>query len=43
MGEKFYFIFGEQPNTKVYVDEPIGYRSVPFVLKAMHGATQAAR
>lgn len=32
-GEKFYFIFGEQPNTKVFIDEPIGYRGVPFILQ----------
>jgi hypothetical protein len=33
MGEKFYFIFGEQPNTKRFIDEPIGYRGVPFILQ----------
>lgn len=31
--EKFFFIFGEQPQKKVYIDEPIGYRSVPFILQ----------
>lgn len=31
--EKFFFIFGEQPNKRVFVDEPIGYRSVPFILQ----------
>lgn len=32
-GEKFFFIFGENPNTRVYVDEPVGYRGVPFILQ----------
>ncbi len=31
--EKFYFIFGEQPNTKVFIDEPDGYTGVPFILQ----------
>jgi hypothetical protein len=31
--EKFFFIFGEQPQKKFYIDEPIGYRSVPFILQ----------
>jgi len=31
--EKFFFIFGENPNQRVFVDEPIGYFGVPFILQ----------
>lgn len=31
--EKFFFIFGESPQKRVFIDEPIGYRSVPFILQ----------
>lgn len=30
--EKFYFLFSEEPNKKVYIDEPINYRDVDFNL-----------
>lgn len=32
-GEKFYFIFSGEPNTKYFIDEPIGYSEVDFVLQ----------
>lgn len=31
--EKFFFIFSEQPLKRVYVDEPIGYFGIPFILQ----------
>lgn len=31
--EKFFFIFGESPQKRVFIDEPIGYTSVPFILQ----------
>lgn len=30
-GEKFHLIFSEEPNTKCFIDEPIGYSDVEFV------------
>lgn len=32
-GEKFYLIFSEEPNKKYFIDEPIGYSDVDFVLE----------
>jgi len=32
-GEKFYFIFSDEPNTKYWIDEPEGYSEVDFVLE----------
>lgn len=32
-GEKFYLIFSGEPNTKYYIDEPIGYSDADFVLQ----------
>lgn len=31
--EKFFFIFGESPQTRVFIQEPINYRGVPFILQ----------
>jgi hypothetical protein len=31
--EKFFFIFGENPNQRIFIDEPIGYTGVPFILQ----------
>lgn len=31
--EKFFFIFGESPQKRVFIDEPIGYREVAFILQ----------
>lgn len=31
--EKFFFIFGENPNQRVFIDEPVGYTGVPFILQ----------
>lgn len=31
--EKFFFIFSEQPNQRVYIDEPVGYTGIPFILQ----------
>lgn len=35
--EKFFFIFGENPNQRVFIDEPIGYFGVPFILQRQDG------
>ena len=32
-GEKFHFIFSEEPNKKYFIDEPINYSDVDFVLE----------
>lgn len=32
-GEKFYLIFSEEPNTKYFIDEPIDYADVDFILQ----------
>lgn len=31
--EKFFFIFSEQPLKRVFIDEPIGYFGIPFILQ----------
>lgn len=31
--EKFFFIFSEQPNKRLFIDEPIGYFGIPFILQ----------
>jgi hypothetical protein len=31
--EKFFFIFGENPNQRVFIDEPVGYTGAPFILQ----------
>lgn len=31
--ERFFFIFGESPNTRVFIDEPVGYFGIPFILQ----------
>ena len=33
MGELFYLVFSEEPNKKYFIDEPIGYADVDFVLE----------
>jgi hypothetical protein len=33
MREKFYFVFGEEPSTRIKIDEPIGYMEVDFLIK----------
>lgn len=38
--EKFFFIFGEQPQKKVFIDEPIGYTGVPFILQRQGDAKE---
>lgn len=32
-GEKHFLIFGESPQKRVFIDEPIGYTGVPFILQ----------
>lgn len=32
-GEKHFLIFGEAPQRRVFIDEPIGYTGVPFILQ----------
>jgi len=31
--EKFYLVFSEEPNTKYFIDEPINYSEVDFILQ----------